>query len=162
MNSPFRRASAVLFAAAVASAAACSDRQVEDETPGRVSPVQDTLGVQDTVGVQDTLGVDTVDMGADTADVDMNPPGGANPGQSGTGGADASEGGGTGASADVAAGGGTTVNFEEGTATDASGTETKIGGVTSGDVTIREGAAAEEGAAADGGTSADDEAAADQ
>lgn len=160
MNSPFRRASAVLFVVAVAGAAACSDRRVEDETPGRVSPAQDTLGMQDTLDMQDTLGADTAGMGADTADVDMNPPGGANPGQSGTG-ADASEGAGTGAPADVADGGGTTVNFEEGVATDASGAETKIGGVTSGNVTIREGAAAEGGEAA-GGTSADDDTAADQ
>jgi hypothetical protein len=140
MTSPFRRASAVLLV--TASAVACSDRQVEDETPGRVSPAADTMGMQDATGA------DTA-WGADTADVDMNPPGGANPGQSGT-----SDAGTTGATSDAS--GGTTVNFEDGVATDASGAETEIGGVTGGNVTVREGAAADEGTAApDGGTSAD-------
>ena len=140
----FRRASALLLMTAAAGAVACSDRRVEDETPGRVSPAADTMGMQDTTGA------DTA-WGADTADVDVNPPGGANPGQSGTD----SSGAGT-SEASGAASGGTTVNFEEGVATDASGAETKIGGVTSGDVTVREGAAADEGAASgEGGASAE-------
>ena len=159
MTSSFRRASAFLFVAAGAVVAACSDRRVEDEPPGQVSPAADTSTMQDTLGMQDTTWSDTAGMGADTAGMTMSPPGGANPGQSGTAGADVSQAGETDASA---TGGGTTVNFEEGVATDASGAETKIGGVTSGDVTIREGAAAEGGAAADGGTPADDGAAADR
>jgi hypothetical protein len=47
------------------------------------------------------------------------------------------------------------VNFEEGVAIDASGAETEIGGVTSGDVTIREGAAEEGAASGEGGASAE-------
>jgi hypothetical protein len=149
MTSWFRRASALLLMTAAAGVVACSDRQVEDETPGRVSPAADTMGMQDTTGADTAWGADTT-WGADTADVDMNPPGGANPGQSGT---DASEAGSSEASG--TASGGTTVNFEEGVAIDASGAETEIGGVTSGDVTIREGAAEEGAASGEGGASAE-------
>lgn len=108
----------LFFVLAVAlGVTACESNRVEDETP----PPDDVDMQSDTMGLRDTLDMPGDTLGVDTMSMDRSPAPGESP-----------------------SAGGTTVNFESGTATTADGRETPVGGVTSGSVTTREGAAATE------------------
>ena len=126
MRTPSRPWS-VLAVVTVLAAMGCQNDRVEDEPPPGDVEMQsdtmmdvpaDTMGMpDDTMGMTDAMGVDRSPTPADM------PPEGA------TGEVSAET-------------GGTTINYETGTATTPTGREVPVGGVTSGGVTTREGAAA--------------------